>query len=413
MKNKKYYSWVLYDWANSAYATIVLAGFFPIIFAEYFAASVDQSERTLYLGISNSMASLLLIISAPFFGLLADRFNKKKLFLLIFALVSIISTFLLSFISSNSFILASMLFSISLLGFMMSNVFYDSMLLEFENNKFNRISSYGYAFGYLGGGIAFVLAIIFLYYAGESSMELIATKKIVFIFTSLWWLLFMLPLILFWEDKTKPNISKLSVIESFKELFSNKKVFYFLLAYWVYIDGVDTIIRMAVNYGLTLGFSSSDLLVALLVTQFVSFPGTLVILKISDFFSIEKAIMFCLLVYLGITYLAYNLYTTQQFYIVAIIIGFVQGGIQALSRSYFAALIPSNRSSEYFGIYNMLGKFAALLGPILVGLITFYTSDSRIGIASITIFFLVGIILFSLSHKIQVINNKTNQNKYN
>ena len=408
MKNKKYYSWVLYDWANSAYATIVLAGFFPIIFAEYFAASVDQSERTLYLGISNSMASLLLIISAPFFGLLADRFNKKKLFLLIFALVSIISTFLLSFISSNSFILASMLFSISLLGFMMSNVFYDSMLLEFENNKFNRISSYGYAFGYLGGGIAFVLAIIFLYYAGESSMELIATKKIVFIFTSLWWLLFMLPLILFWEDKTKPNISKLSVIESFKELFSNKKVFYFLLAYWVYIDGVDTIIRMAVNYGLTLGFSSSDLLVALLVTQFVSFPGTLVILKISDFFSIEKAIMFCLLVYLGITYLAYNLYTTQQFYIVAILIGFVQGGIQALSRSYFAALIPSNRSSEYFGIYNMLGKFAALLGPILVGLITFYTSDSRIGISSITIFFLVGIILFSLSHKIQVINNKTN-----
>ena len=408
MKNKKYYSWVLYDWANSAYATIVLAGFFPIIFAEYFAASVDQSERTLYLGISNSMASLLLIISAPFFGLLADRFNKKKLFLLIFALVSIISTFLLSFISSNSFILASMLFSISLLGFMMSNVFYDSMLLEFENNKFNRISSYGYAFGYLGGGIAFVLAIIFLYYAGESSMELIATKKIVFIFTSLWWLLFMLPLILFWEDKTKPNISKLSVIESFKELFSNKKVFYFLLAYWVYIDGVDTIIRMAVNYGLTLGFSSSDLLVALLVTQFVSFPGTLVILKISDFFSIEKAIMFCLLVYLGITYLAYNLYTTQQFYIVAILIGLVQGGIQALSRSYFAALIPSNRSSEYFGIYNMLGKFAALLGPILVGLITFYTSDSRIGIASITIFFLVGIILFSLSHKIQVINNKTN-----
>jgi len=408
VKNKKYYSWVLYDWANSAYATIVLAGFFPIIFAEYFAASVDQSERTLYLGISNSMASLLLIISAPFFGLLADRFNKKKLFLLIFALVSIISTFLLSFISSNSFILASMLFSISLLGFMMSNVFYDSMLLEFENNKFNRISSYGYAFGYLGGGIAFVLAIIFLYYAGESSMELIATKKIVFIFTSLWWLLFMLPLILFWEDKTKPNISKLSVIESFKELFSNKKVFYFLLAYWVYIDGVDTIIRMAVNYGLTLGFSSSDLLVALLVTQFVSFPGTLVILKISDFFSIEKAIMFCLLVYLGITYLAYNLYTTQQFYIVAIIIGFVQGGIQALSRSYFAALIPSNRSSEYFGIYNMLGKFAALLGPILVGLITFYTSDSRIGISSITIFFLVGIILFSLSHKIQVINNKTN-----
>ena len=289
----------------------------------------------------------------------------------------------------------------------MSNVFYDAMLLEFENDKFNKISSYGYAFGYLGGGTAFVLALIFLYYTGESNIELIATKKIVFIFTSLWWLLFMVPLILFWDDRSKPNKLKLSITKSFKEVFSNKKIFYFLLAYWVYIDGVDTVIRMAVNYGLTLGFSSSDLLIALLVTQFVSFPGTLVVLKISDFFSIEKAIVFCLLIYLIITYLAYSLYTIEQFYIIAILIGFAQGGIQALSRSYFAALIPDNRSSEYFGIYNMLGKFAALLGPIVVGLITFYTSDSRIGIASIAIFFIIGIILFNFSHKLGIINDKT------
>ena len=397
VENKKYYSWVLYDWANSAYATIVLAGFFPIIYAEYFAVSIDQSERTLYLRISNSAASLLLIISAPFFGLLADRFNKKKLFLSVFALISIVSTFLLSFISTNSFILASMLFSISLLGFMMANVFYDSMLLDFENDKFNKISSYGYAFGYLGGGLAFVIALLFLYYAGHSEIELIASKKIVFILTSLWWLLFMIPLILFWKDDARSDKLKISISQSFKELFSNKKIFYFLLAYWVYIDGVDTIIRMAVNYGLTIGFSSADLLIALLVTQFVSFPGTLIILKISDLFSIEKAIIFCLLIYLGITYFAYSLYSVQQFYMIAALIGFAQGGIQALSRSYFAALIPENRSSEYFGIYNMLGKFAALLGPLIVGLVTFYTSDSRIGIASISIFFIIGLILFNYS----------------
>ena len=397
MENKKYYSWVLYDWANSAYATIVLAGFFPIIYAEYFAVTIDSSERTLYLGISNSIASLLLILLAPLFGLLADRFNKKKLFLSIFALISIISTFLLSFVSTNSYIIASMLFSISLLGFMMSNVFYDSMLIDFKSNQFNKISSFGYAFGYLGGGIAFVLALFFLYYSGQSNIELIASKKIVFIFTSIWWSLFMLPLILFWRDDVKHNPLNFSVLESFKELFSNKKVFYFLIAYWVYIDGVDTIIRMAVNYGLTIGFSSNDLLLALLVTQFVSFPGTLIILKISDLFSIEKAIVFCLLVYLGITYFAYNLYSVQQFYLIATLIGFVQGGIQALSRSYFAALIPENRSSEFFGIYNMLGKFAALLGPIVVGMVTFYSSDSRVGIASISIFFIIGLILFHYS----------------
>jgi UMF1 family MFS transporter len=375
----------------------VLAGFFPIIYAEYFAVTIDSSERTLYLGISNSIASLLLILLAPLFGLLADRFNKKKLFLSIFALISIVSTLLLSFVSTNSYIIASILFSISLLGFMMSNVFYDSMLIDFKSNQFNKISSFGYAFGYLGGGIAFVLALFFLYYAGQSNIELIASKKIVFIFTSIWWALFMLPLILFWKDDVKHNPLNFSVLESFKELFSNKKVFYFLIAYWVYIDGVDTIIRMAVNYGLTIGFSSNDLLLALLVTQFVSFPGTLIILKISDLFSIEKAIVFCLLVYLGITYFAYNLYSVQQFYLIATLIGFVQGGIQALSRSYFAALIPENRSSEFFGIYNMLGKFAALLGPIVVGMVTFYSSDSRVGIASISIFFIIGLILFHYS----------------
>ena len=164
----------------------------------------------------------------------------------------------------------------------MSNVFYDSMLLDFENDNFNKISSYGYAFGYLGGGIAFVIALIFLYYAGHSNVELIASKKIVFIFTSIWWLLFMLPLILFWKDDKRLDKLKLSIIQSFKELFSNKKIFYFL-AYWVYIDGVDTVIRMAVNYGLTLGFSSSDLLVALLVTQFVSFPEPCLFLRYQTF----------------------------------------------------------------------------------------------------------------------------------
>ena len=175
--------------------------------------------------------------------------------------------------------------------------------------------------------IAFVIALIFLYYAGHSNVELIASKKIVFIFTSIWWLLFMLPLILFLKDDKRLDKLKLSIIQSFKELFSNKKIFYFL-AYWVYIDGVDTVIRMAVNYGLTLGFSSSDLLVALLVTQFVSFPGTNIILKISDFFQHRESYYLLPTSLFSITYLAYNLHSAQQFYIIAVLIGFAQGGIQ-------------------------------------------------------------------------------------
>ena len=384
---------MLYDWANSAYATIVLAGFFPIIFAEYFAVSVDDAKRTLFLGISNSTASIILIFIAPLFGLLSDRFSNKKLFLIIFALISIISTLILSVISANSYVLASIFFSISLLGFMMSNVFYDSMLLNFESKKYDSISSMGYAVGYLGGGLAFVLSLLFLYYQDQSSLELVSSKKIVFIFAAIWWLIFMLPLFVFWTEDKKVSKST-SVIATFREIKFNKIIFYFLIAYWVYIDGVDTIIRMAINYGLTIGFDSTNLLIALLVTQFVAFPGTLMINKLADFFTCELAIIGCLLIYLFITVLAYYLDSIFEFYLIATLIGLVQGGIQALSRSYFARLIPNNKHSEYFGIYNMLGKFAALLGPLLVGFVTFITNDSRIGMLSIAMFFILGILLF-------------------
>ena len=399
MDSKKYYSWVLYDWANSAYATIVLAGFFPIIFAEYFASSIPASERTLYLGISNSSASLILIFLAPLFGLMADKFSNKKLFLLIFASLSIISTLILSFVTKDSFVLASILFSISLLGFMMSNVFYDSMLLNFESHKYDKISSMGYALGYLGGGLAFVFTLIFLYFNSESTIEIISSNKISFIFAASWWLIFMIPLFLYWPEENIDSKST-SLLDTFKEIKSIKPIFLFLLAYWIYIDGVDTIIRMAINYGLTLGFSSSDLLIALLVTQFVAFPGTLVINKISEYFTCEFAIIGCLIMYLVITILAYNLDSIFEFYLIASLIGLVQGGIQALSRSYFARLIPNNKHSEYFGIYNMLGKFAALIGPLIVGLITYISDDPRLGMLSIGLFFITGIILFNISRTI-------------
>ena len=252
--------------------------------------------------------------------------------------------------------------------------------------------------GYLGGGLAFVISLLFLYFQSNSTLELIYSKKIVFLFASLWWLLFMIPLLLFWnEDKRIPHTTTL--LDTFNEIKIDKTIFYFLIAYWIYIDGVDTVIRMAINYGLTIGFDSTDLLIALLVTQFVAFPGTLLISWLSSIYSCERAIVGCLITYLLISVLAYYLDTILEFYLIASLIGLVQGGIQALSRSYFARLIPNNKHSEYFGIYNMLGKFAALLGPLLVGLITFLTNDPRIGMLSISIFFILGIILFVHSKK--------------
>jgi UMF1 family MFS transporter len=401
LDSKKFYSWVLYDWANSAYATIVLAGFFPIIFAEYFATSVLPSERTLYLGISNSVASLILIFIAPIFGLLSDKFSNKKLFLLIFASLSISSTLILSLIAKDSYVLASIFFSISLLGFMMSNVFYDSMLLNFESLEYDKISSTGYAVGYLGGGIAFVFTLVFLYSNSDSSIEIISSNKIAFVFAALWWLLFMIPLIIYWIEKPNHQIQTTNIIDTFKEIKLNKPILFFLISYWIYIDGVDTIIRMAINYGLILGFTNYDLLVALLVTQFVAFPGTLIINKISELSSVTTTISGCLIMYLIITLLSYSLDSIYEFYLIACLIGFVQGGIQALSRSYFAHLIPNNKHSEYFGIYNMLGKFAALIGPLLVGFVTYASNNARLGILSISIFFIIGLIMFykSLNYK--------------
>tara|TARA_Y100000996_G_scaffold391118_1_gene352862 strand:+ start:23 stop:1231 length:1209 start_codon:yes stop_codon:yes gene_type:complete len=400
VNKKKYYSWILYDWANSAYATVVLAGFFPIIFADYYATEFLEVTRTLLLGIANSSASLLLIVFAPLLGLIADRRNNRKLFLIIFALLGIFSTFILTLIGNDNWALASIFFSISLLGFMLSNVFYDSMLLSFnDKSSYDSISSYGYAFGYLGGGIAFVLSIIFLVVNKGSNIDLIANKKIVFIFASLWWLVFMLPLVFNWTvNAEKVALNKRSLKDSFRDIFNNKVIFYFLIAYWVYIDGVDTIIRMAVNYGLTLGFTPDHLLIALLVTQFIAFPGTLLINKIAHYKTTEFGILFCLIIYLIITFLSYNLTTLTEFFIIAILIGLVQGGIQALSRSYYSTLIPNGRDCEYFGIYNMLGKFAALLGPLVVGMITYISDSTRIGILSLSIFFIIGIFLF-LKHK--------------
>ncbi|MBS82710.1 MAG: MFS transporter [Gammaproteobacteria bacterium] len=403
MKDKKIFSWVMYDWANSAYATIVLAGFYPIIFAENFASLFSDVERTLVLGISNSSASLLLIILAPLIGLISDRRQDKKNFLIFFAIISILSTLFLSFVGKDSWMLASLLFSISLFGFMLSNVFYDSMLVNFESldKNYDSISSYGYAIGYLGGGIAFVLSLLFLFYFNDSTIALITEKKIVFIFTAFWWLLFMIPLMLYWKNNNS-NISsdKINIIDTYRYVKNDKRLLYFLFAYWIYIDGVDTIIRMAVNYGMTIGFTSSDLLIALLVTQFVSFPGTLLINKLANYYTIDISIKLCLIVYIIITFISFNLTSIYEFYLIAILIGIVQGGIQALSRSYYARLIPKNRSSELYGVYNMLGKFAALVGPLVVGFVSYLFDSTRIGILSLSLFFIFGIYLFNKQSKI-------------
>ena len=406
MKDKKYFSWILYDWANSAYATIVLAGFFPIIFADYYATSFSESQRTLVLGISNSTASLLLILFAPFLGIIADKKNNRKTFLIFFAFLGISSTLFLVLIEKDSWALASIFFSVSILGFMFSNIFYDSMLLSFKKkNTYDSISSYGYALGYLGGGISFVLSILFLLYFKESNFDLIINKKIVFIFASFWWLFFMIPLIIFWKESNEnKSINKGGITKTFKDIKSNKKLLLFLFSYWIYIDGVDTIIRMAVNYGLTIGFTPDHLLLALVITQFVSFPGTLLMNKIASLKTTEFSIIVCLFVYIVITFIAYNLKTIYDFYLIAVLIGIVQGGIQALSRSYYSTLIPRNRSSEFFGVYNMLGKFAALLGPLLVGLVTYMTDSSRLGIFSVSLFFIIGLYFFIKQQKITVTN---------
>lgn len=402
--NRQVFSWALYDWANSAFATAVLAGFFPVFFKEFWSGDLTATESTFQLGLANSLASTIIVILAPVLGAIADVGGVRKRLLLVFALLGICMTAGLYFVAQGQAWLALSLFTLASVGFSGSIVFYDSLIISVSKEEhYDVVSAYGYALGYLGGGLLFAGTVAMTLWPELFGLASAAVAvQVSFLCVAVWWLVFTIPLLMFVPEQRKSGqLNTVAVIKgglqqlfaSFQKVRRLRYVFLFLLAYWLYIDGVDTIVRMAVDYGMALGFSASDLISALLITQFIGFPSAIAFGFVGQRIGAKTAILIGIIIYFAVTIWAYRMDSIEEFYVLAVVIGLVQGGVQALSRSLYARLIPPDKSAEFFGFYNMLGKFAAILGPLMVGIVGMLTDNSRLAILSISILFISGGVL--------------------
>ncbi len=400
-------SWAFYDWANSAYATTVMAGFFPLFYKEFWCSHADPTVSTFHLGVYNSVAALVAAGAAPVLGAVADAYRIKKRLLLFFAALGIVLTGAFYFIAQGAWLIAGMIYIGATVGFSVGNVFYDSLIFNIADKKdFDIISAAGYSLGYLGGGLLFSINVAMVlrpHLFGLANST--AAIKISFISVSCWWAIFSIPLILnVRETRAESADTLLTTISmcivrvgrTLKRLRSMKSIGLFLISYWLYIDGVDTIIKMAVDFGISVGLASRHLITALLITQFISFPAALIFGIIGTKLNAKKGILMCISVYVAVTFWAYFMDETIEFYILAAMVGTVQGGIQALSRSLFASLIPPDSAAELFGFYNMLGKFAAIFGPILMGTVAVVTGNSRLSILSLLVLFVSGAVILCL-----------------
>ena len=400
-KNKEIISWSLYDWANSTFSTTVMAGFFPLFFKQYWSTSTDVTVSTWYLGLANSAASVLVASLAPFLGAIADKASVKKKLLIFFAFIGVISTGSLSIVSQGQWKMAIIFYVIASIGFMSANIFYDSLLPSVASyQKRDFVSSLGYALGYIGGAILFLINVtMYLNPKFYGITDAATAIKLSFLTVAIWWAIFSIPILIFVKEPSVQN--DLGVIKSIKLGWSQlvntmqsirelKIVTTFLIAYWLYIDGVDTMIRMSVDYGTSLGFSSSSLITALLMVQFIAFPATLAYSWFAGKIGIKNGILVGIIGYAMISILGSMVSREWHFYALAALIACFQGGIQALSRSLYSKIIPESRSAEFFGFYNMFGKFAAIIGPPLMGYIGLITGNPRYGILSIIILFIFG-----------------------
>ncbi|ACL70991.1 MFS transporter [Halothermothrix orenii] len=408
MKNKKQvYAWALYDWANSAFATTILATVLPIFYKDVAASGIPDHLATSYWGYTQTIGMLIIAILSPILGAMADYSRSKRLFLKVFAYLGMIGTGLLYFVGEGDYILASLFFILGSIGFSGGNVFYDSFLPDIsDKNKMDYVSALGFAAGYLGGGLLLLINLIMIskpQLFGLSST--LAATKISFVSVAVWWFIFSLP-----AFKTLPSPDsqhthltlKKYVKAGFKRLattFRNirryRELWKFLLAFWVYNDGIGTIIRMATIYGREIGIGQTDLIGALLLTQFVGIPCALLFGKLGEKIGTKKGIFIALMIYLMITIRGYYMTTAFDFWLLAGLVGLVQGGAQALSRSLYGSMVPENRTAEFFGFYGISSKFAAITGPFLFALVGQLTESSRLGILAVASFFIIGIILLS------------------
>lgn len=393
--------WVFYDWANSAYSIVMMTAIFPLYFKSAAAqAGIEPAVSTAYWGYANSIATLLISICAPILGTIADYQGYKKRFFSFFFLLGIVFTLMLAVVPHTQWVFLLGCYMLTLIGFAGANIFYDSFLVDVTTEaRMNTVSSSGFAMGYIGSTIPFLISIALILCSQQKVIPLsvTASSQAAFAITALWWGLFTIPLLKNVQQVYYINRVSNPVLSSFKRLLSTLKeirtyrtLFIFLIAYFFYIDGVDTVITMSTAYGSDLGISSINLLIILFATQIVAAPFSILFGKLSEKFTGKTMLLVGIFVYIIICTYAYFLKTTIDFWILAMLVASSQGGIQALSRAYFAKLVPKECSNEFFGFYNIFYKFAAILGPSLVGITSQLTGNTSSGVFSLIILFLIG-----------------------
>jgi MFS transporter, UMF1 family len=402
--NKEEKSWMMYDWASSAYSIIITTAIFPIYFKSVADnAGVNQADSTAYLGYTISISTFILALLGPILGTLADYKGMKGKFFRFFFFVGTLSTAALLFVPSDNWLLLLIVYTLTSLGARGANVFYDAYIVDVtENDRMDDISAKGYALGYVGSVIPFVfcITVIILSQMGLIPVSVTVASRIAFLITALWWFSFTIPMFKnvkqkYWVER-EPRVIVNSIRrlgKTFKEIKKYRTIFLFLLSYFFYIDGVGTIISMSTAYGTDLGLGSTELIIALLAVQIVAAPFAVLFGKLANRFGARKMIFTGIIIYMIVCIYAMFLKTIVDFWVMAMLVATAQGGIQSLSRSYFAQMVPKEKVNEFFGFYNIFGRFASVSGPILVGLITQLTGSSAFGVFSLVILFAIGFVV--------------------
>jgi MFS transporter, UMF1 family len=405
-------SWILYDVGNSAFVLIIVTTLMPIFFKDIASKGIPDYISTANWGFANSAASLALAVLAPVLGALADYQGRKKKFFTAFVAIGAAFTLFLTLVGEGQWMLCIWVFILARIGWAGANIFYDAFIVDVaEKDRMDRVSSHGYAWGYIGSVIPFLIIIALLLTAPGKQGDVLPQfqTKIGFVIVVIWWLVFSIPIlrnvdqVYFTPASAAPiRDSFMRLRDTFFKIRNHKQVFLFLAAYFFYIDGVDTVISMATAYGRDLGFSVTLLIAMILFIQIIAFPFALLYGNLARRFSAKTMIMAGIGVYCIITFISFLLPSvedqsikTAEFWFMSFLVGSSMGGIQALSRSYFGKLIPASASAEFFGFYNVFGKFAAITGPFLMGLVGRLAGHSRWGVLSILILFIIGAWLLS------------------
>lgn len=401
-KLEKY--WILYDVGNSAFVLLV-STIIPIYFKNIASSvGISLSDSTAYYSYAVSISTLIVALTSPVLGSIGDRKNVRKPIFTFFMLIGVLGLAALSL--PVNWIIFLTIFVIAKVGFSTSLIFYDSMLVDITTSeRIDEVSSHGYAWGYIGSCIPFSLSLLLILNCNKIGISTVLATTISFVMNALWWLLITIPLLKNYQQLNYTNTKK-PIFKNLKNIFinikNNQKILFFLIAFFFYIDGVYTIIEMATSYGKDVGINDSHLLLALLLTQIVAFPFSILFGKLTKKYTLKSLITSCILGYFLIAIFALGLDSAWKFWLLAVFVAIFQGAIQALSRSYYTKIIPENNASEYFSIFDIFGKGASFMGTLLMGVTTQLTNNSRYGVIVIAIMFVIGGLIFKLKcHDVQ------------